>query len=240
MTLVELARLRQGCYRLCGALWLYPDAERLAHLVAAARAWQGENAFLAAFAFFGPWQRLLTALHGLTEAEAAALAATYVRLFLVNPDGGLCQAHESFYLGARGSAAGWSAAQLEREYAAAGLQLAPALQELPDHAAVELEFMAFLCQQEARAWEEKAVTVGLQTLERQGAFLRQHLGRWFPAFARQVAAADAADLYAITANAVTAFLPHDQELVALLLEKVQAGADVLGGSTRSLETGGRT
>jgi TorA maturation chaperone TorD len=97
--------------------------------------------------------------------------------------------------------------------------LSPSLKELPDHAAVELEFMAFLCSREARTREEEALEEGLQVLEQQRAFLDQHLGRWFPAFARQVARAGGEGLYAVTAEAAHAFVHHDQDWVALILER---------------------
>jgi TorA maturation chaperone TorD len=221
MQLEELARLRHGCYRLFAALLLYPDAERRANLVVAARALQLESDSLAAFAFFAPWQRLLTTLDGLTENEMGEMEDTYVRLFSSHAGGAVCQASESCHLDPRGQAAGWIAAQLEHEYAAAGLMLLPTAQELPDHAAVELEFMAFLCDQEAQAWDAAALAAGLQMLERQGAFLEQHLGRWFPTFARHLAVTEGAGLYAVIADAAHTFIYHDQELTTLLWQRMR-------------------
>ncbi len=145
----------------------------------------------------------------------------YVRLFLINPDGAVCQPYESFYLDPDRQAAGWIAAQVEREYVAAGLRLSPSLRELPDHAAVELEFMAFLCSREAWAWEDEALEAGRQVLEHERAFLDQHLRRWFPAFTWRVARAAGDGLYAMTAEAAYAFVHHDRDLVALLLERVR-------------------
>lgn len=221
MDLEELARLRQGCYRLFGALLLYPDAERRTNLVVAARELQAESDSLAAFAFFGPWQRLLTTLDGLTESEMEEMETAYALLFSSHAGGALCQASESWYLDPRGQATGWIAAQLEHEYAAAGLILSPTAQELPDHAAVELEFMAFLCEQEAQAWDAAAAAAGLQMLQRQGAFLKQHLGRWFPTFARHLAVTEGAGIYAVIADAAHTFLYHDQELTTLLWERMR-------------------
>jgi TorA maturation chaperone TorD len=221
MELEELARLRQGCYGFFGALFLYPDAERQANLFVAARELQVVSDSLAAFAFFGPWQQLLTTLDELTESETEEMETVYTRLFLSNAGGTVCQASESGYLDPRGQAAGWIVAQLEHAYAAAGLRLASTAQELPDHAAVELEFMAFLCDQEAQAWEAAALAVGLQMLERQGAFLKQHLGRWFPTCARQLAGTEGAGIYAVIAEAAHTFIDHDQELATLLWQHMR-------------------
>jgi TorA maturation chaperone TorD len=216
-----LARFRQIAYRLFGSLFLYPDEARLATLMEVARELLSQSEPLAAFPFFGRWRRLLATL---TTADGRSLTTIvpqkYVRLFRANSDGALCLPYESFYLDPQRKAAGWIAAQLEREYAAAGLALSPFLRELPDHVAVELEFMAFLCGREAEAWEEEALEKGLRVLERQRTFLGEHLGRWFPAFTRQVAVADQGGLYAVAAEAAAAFVHHDRDLVALLLEQV--------------------
>ncbi len=224
LSLAELARLRQAAYRLFGALFLYPDESRLTALVVAAGALQEAGESLAIFPFFGSWQRLLTALT-LTPGRGRGHAPLtvdvqqeYVHLFLVNPDGPLCPPYESFYLDPDREAAGWIPAQLEREYATAGLMLSPRLKEQPDHAAVELEFMAYLCDQEAQAWEEEVLEGAFQVLERQRAFLTGHLGRWFPAFTRRLTLVAEESLYGVTAAAAHAFVHHDRDLVALLLE----------------------
>ena len=223
MGLAELARLRQGCYRFSGALFVYPDKERLANLVAAAGELQEGSEPLAVFPFFGPWQRLLTTLQGLAEGEKAEVEEEYVRLFLVNPE---APPYESFYRDPQRQVTGWITAQLEREYSERGLALSPSFQEPSDHAAVELEFMAFLCSLEAQAWERNALKEGFQVLERQRAFLGQHLDRWFSAFVRQVAVAEQEGLYTVIAEAAHAFIHHDQDLVALLLERLRAARDV--------------
>jgi TorA maturation chaperone TorD len=203
----------------------------LVNLVAATGELQEGSESLAAFPFFVPWQRLLTTLQRLTESETAEVEEEYVRLFLVNPEAPL---YESFYIDPKRQATGWIAAQLEGEYSERGLALSPSLQEPPDHVAVELEFMSFLCDLEAQAWEKEALKEGFQVLQWEWNFLGSHLERWFPAFVQQVAMADQEGLYAVTAEAADAFIHHDRDLVALLLERFQAvdvGTAVLRGRT---------
>jgi anaerobic sulfite reductase subunit A len=214
MGLMELARLRQGCYRFFGALFLYPDEERLTNLTTATGELQEVSESLAAFPFFGPWRRLLTTLQGLTDGES--IEGEYTRLFVVNPAAPL---YESFYIDPKRRATGWITAQLAREYTERGLALSPSLRKPPDHVAVELEFMAYLCGLEAQTWQREASEEGIQLLEGQHAFLGQHLARWFPAFTRQVAAADQKGLYAATVEAADAFIHHDRDLVDLLLRE---------------------
>lgn len=218
MSLAELARLRRGCYRFSGALFLYPNEERLANLLAAAGELQKGSDSLAVFPFFRPWQRLLATLQKLT-GDGTEVEEEYVRLFLVNP---YAPPYESFYIDPQRQSTGWITAQLAHEYTEKGLTLSSSLQKPPDHVAVELEFMAFLCTLEAQAWEREASEEGLQVLEWQRAFLSQHLARWFPAFMRQVAMADGEGLYAVTAEAAGAFIHHDWDLIALLTERLGA------------------
>jgi TorA-specific chaperone len=212
--LMELAHLRQGYYRFSGALFLYPDEERLGNLVGAARELQNESNFLAVFPFFGPWRRLLATLQELTDAEE--VEEEYVRLFVVNPQ---APPYESSYLDPRRRATGWITAGLAREYIERGLALSPSLQEPPDHVAVELELMSFLCNLEAQAWERGDLKEASQVLRSQRGFLGLHLERWFPAFARQVAAAGRDGLYVLAAEAAGALIHHDRDLVDLLLQR---------------------
>lgn len=223
MNLAELARFRQGYYRFAGALFLYPDEKRLVNLVGAAGELQKESDSLAVFPFFGPWQRLLATLQELTDGEE--VEEEYVRLFAVNPQ---APPYESFYVDPKRQVTGWITAELARAYTEMGLAQSPSVQEPPDHVAVELEFMAFLCSLEARVWEEEAPEEACQILQSQRDFLDLHLKRWFPAFARQVAAADRDGLYVLAAEAANAFIHHDGDLVALLLQRfrtVEASPD---------------
>lgn len=215
MGIAELARLRQECYHLFGATLLYPDEERLANLVAIAGELQNESEPLAAFPFFGQWQRLLASLYGLAEDETAKVEEEYVRLFLVNPE---APPYESFYIEPQGWVTGWILAQLEREYDRVGLALSPSSGEPPDHVAVELEFMAFLCDREARAWEED-LEKDIQCLKRQRDFLDRHLGRWFPLFARWVKQTAPEGIYGVVVEAAEAFIKHDFDLLNLLMEE---------------------
>lgn len=78
-------------------------------------------------------------------------------------------------------------ADLAAFYRAFGLELADDAAERPDHLAIELEFMAVLAAAEAFAVEqhldETSRAIGYQA---QRHFLREHLGRWIPGFARRL------------------------------------------------------
>ncbi len=220
----DLARFRQAAYRLFSTMLLYPDGERLKTVTTVAGELGDQTDFLATFSFFIQWRELLDVLQGLSGVNTAAIQEEYVQIFMVNPDYAPCLPYESAYA-EEGSNPGWTAVELEREYAAAGLALASSLREAPDHAAVELEFMAFLCNQEASAWEARHLDEGIDALKRQSAFLEGHLGRWFPVFARRVAEKDNSKIYATVTRAAEAFISHDRGLVEALVDRFESRAE---------------
>lgn len=72
-------------------------------------------------------------------------------------------------------------------YRAHGLQVGGVERERPDHAVTELEFMAFMARKEAYALEHFGTEQVEECRRTQVLFLRDHLGRWAPAFGRRLA-----------------------------------------------------
>jgi DMSO reductase family type II enzyme chaperone len=81
-------------------------------------------------------------------------------------------------------------ADLAAFYRAFGLEVAEDAGERHDHICLELEFMCVLAAKEAWALEHQLDADQLaQCRDAQKKFLREHLGRWTPAFTRRLAAA---------------------------------------------------
>jgi TorA maturation chaperone TorD len=95
-----------------------------------------------------------------------------------------------------------------------GLALDPQSHERIDHLSCELEFLAFLLRKEAHALQTRDGAMLGATVEAERLFLRDHLGRMTPAFARRLLAADPDGPYGAAA--------------ALLLEFARSEADRLG------------
>lgn len=223
MSLAHLARLREETYRLFSQMFLYPDEERLTAVGEAAdELWRKREA-LARFAFFRQWSEVLRSLKDIGQRSLPDMQTAYVSMFTTNAAGIPCPPYESVYREPEGQPTGWLQALVESEYAAGGFALSPALGELPDHVAVEMEFMALLCSREAQAWEERNPTRGIRALRKQKAFLDSHLALWFPEFARQVAAADSGGAYAAVGQGAQAFISHDTDLLGALLETLPVG-----------------
>lgn len=217
--LAELAQFRRAAYRLFSAVLLYPAEERFVTLIDVARELELESTPFAGFAFFPQWTRFLTSLVHRGESGTRELEQTYLDLFVVNQKVSL---YESGFLTPGNPA--MTMAALDAEYRAGGLAVAGSLKEPPDHAAVELDFMSFLCGKEAEAWTAESVKDVVRWLKAQVRFLDRHLSRWFPAFAEQVAREAREDLYASVTRAAHAFIGHDQALLAALLAQYRQEA----------------
>lgn len=220
-SLADVARLRQGAYRLLATLLLYPSQERLGVAPDAARYLRRRSPWAAGLAFYGPWDGLLRQVVNLGPAQLDALGDAYSTLFVGNTTRGAVSLCESAYVDPLAMSPGQVLAQVEAAYAAAGLRPASG-GEAPDHAAVELEFASFLCGQEAEAWEAALLSKALDALRLQKGFLEQHLGRWLELPCRGVAARDGRSFYARVLRAAWALVAHDADLVRALASRAQA------------------
>lgn len=217
--LAETARFRQGVYRLLAGLLLYPVAGRLDAALEGAREIDLQSKCLADPGPYSGWMLLLGALESAVGKDLLEVQNEYVRLFVAGSGGVPCSPYESVYSNRQGYSAGWAMAHLDQEYASAGLGLAPNLSEMPDHAAVELEFMSFLCRQAADAWERGADREAAQVTAWQASFLDRHLARWFPEWAGGVAESDDEGTYSVVAVTARAFIDLDRRLIGRFLDE---------------------
>jgi DMSO reductase family type II enzyme chaperone len=98
-------------------------------------------------------------------------------------------------------------ADLAAFYHAFGLEVAADAGERQDHICLELEFMCVLAAKETYALEHQLDTQDLSLCrDAQKQFLREHLGRWTPAFARRLARMAAGTALGALANLTCAFV----------------------------------
>jgi len=204
----RLARLRQGLYRLLAVSFLPPRPERWQQAVAAARYLRGGDRPARPLPFYERWRAFARALLTTERGEADA---EYGRLF---GPGGPVPLWESSYLPPDPLAQGEVVADVKQAYLRAGLR--PSSPEGPDHLSTELEFLSFLCGQEAAAWEEGDVAAVRRSLKRQGKFLDRHLCLWLPGLVRRLEEAAASPLFLEGARAAWALACHDRDLAQLL------------------------
>ena len=218
MPLAELARYREATYRLFSQSFLYPNQDRLDQVATAARELLARAGALRRFASFAQWRGVVGLLAQLECRDVERIQGRYLDLFAANPQGVPCPPYESAYRDPVGGSAGWLLAQVEREYASAGLALSRDSGELPDLVSVEMEFVAVLCGREAQAWEREDRRQAVDLLGRQQSFLDSHLARWLPEFGERVRAADSDGMYAALCEGAQVFIGYDVDLLGVLLE----------------------
>jgi len=158
------------------------------------------------------------------------LEAEYARLF-VGPGRPVAHPYESVYR--EGRVMGDCTLAVRQSYAAEGL--APEGHSLPDHVAVELEFMAYLAQREAEARERGDEEGALAYLRQQEAFLSEHLSRWLPRFCQRVLAGEAHPFYADLAQRTWHHVAQDMAQVRAWLRAGEL-ADERGHWTVAVES----
>lgn len=101
-------------------------------------------------------------------------------------------------------------ADLAAFYRAFGLELAEEAGERQDHLCLELEFLCVLAAKEAFALDHGMDSERIQICRNaQKQFLREHLGRWTPAFARRLAATTSDESLRALAEFTRVFVEHE-------------------------------
>jgi TorA maturation chaperone TorD len=94
-------------------------------------------------------------------------------------------------------------------YRAFGLRLRPEAHERADHVSCECEFLAFLARKEAHALTHDDPVMLDATGHAVGRFLRDHLGRWAPAFGRTLARQDPDGFFGTLGTLCATFVSHE-------------------------------
>ena len=96
-------------------------------------------------------------------------------------------------------------------YQAFGLTVPADSHERCDHISCEFEFLSFLALKEAYALEHRELEMLVETRKATGLFLRDHVGRFLPAFAKKLGRHDRTGFYGQLANLCLAFVELESE-----------------------------
>jgi len=217
--LSDVAWMRHNLYFLLSGLLLPPAPEILAAAAVVARELRPAP-WAPRMAFWQAADTVLKRVEGSNAPMAAQLRESYRQLFVGNgasPTVSLC---ESGYLTSTASPGLQCDPPLEGEYAGAGLSVSTQV-GAADHAAVELEFLAYLCSREAEAWERHALGEALSSLRRQQRFLDQHPGRWIPTLAGVLGSRPTC-FYTDVIRAVRGLVAHDADFADALVTALEA------------------
>lgn len=206
--------LRQALYRFFASLYLYPDQELLESLKQGAQELLNSHPLWENHAFDEKLNTLITILGQINLDQRKPIVDEYNRLFLVKP---LTPPYETTYIKRPGQSEGILAAEISGLYGQAGLVVSPETNELPDHIAIELEFMSFLCEKELKAAQEDDDNGVNAARQEQQNFISQHLALWFPKFAKKALEEGNDTFYKSIIEATFAFLRSELVLLEIRL-----------------------
>jgi TorA maturation chaperone TorD len=109
-------------------------------------------------------------------------------------------------------------------YRQEGLKLAGEYKEPEDHVAVEFEFMAYLCRKTLETMDRGDQAATLECLEKQKAFLEEHLRVWLPRFTGDLERAAKSNLYRGMAKLTREHLDAEHETIDALIEEFKGRA----------------
>jgi DMSO reductase family type II enzyme chaperone len=136
------------------------------------------------------------------DGDADALAAEYTRLFDVGTSGPPCPLHGGLWIGDRMK----TMEEVLRFYRHFGLTVGGEPSELPDHLALELEFLHYLTFRESQAVNAGADPGDFARAERD--FLARHPGRAVPLLRAKLENVHASPFFVALARALEGLLSH--------------------------------
>lgn len=96
-------------------------------------------------------------------------------------------------------------------YREAGLGITKDAKERPDYIGIELDFMTWLAEQEAIAWQIPDENLALSFQEKQQYFLTDHLVLWIPNYCKSMFEGAQTDFYRGIARLLAAFIYQEAE-----------------------------
>jgi TorA maturation chaperone TorD len=143
--------------------------------------------------------------------DLQTLLVDYTRLF-VGPSAPLARPHGSFWLSGESTLMQDSTMEVQSLYQEGGFDLDEELREMPDHVAVELEFLYLLLFKQNEAARAGFDEVVASWAHLQGMFLGRHLAAWIGPFTQ-----------AVKDGAETAFYRDLAELTERFVRMIAAG-----------------
>ena len=151
------------------------------------------------------------------------LAVDHARLF-VGPFGLKAPPYGSLYLDGDGKVMGNSTMQVIQIYEEEGLEIDGEFTELPDHVAVELEFMYYLAHRTAEAFEEGVIDCCVHSVTAQQKFLSEFLLPWLEPFCDKIRQEAETVFYRALADCLLIFAHRDRDYLKSLACEVERDA----------------
>jgi TorA maturation chaperone TorD len=153
------------------------------------------------------------------DVELESLKVDFSKLF-VGPYTLSAAPYGSVYLESERKMMGDSTLDVKNRYREAGLETARSFKDAPDHISAELEFMYYLIFKEIEAFANSDIERGIDFIQKQKAFLEDHLMAWVPEFTKSIIGSTENPFYMNLAKATTAFLEENHRVVCSILDSV--------------------
>ncbi|RJR15116.1 MAG: molecular chaperone TorD [Nitrospiraceae bacterium] len=150
------------------------------------------------------------------------LAVEYARLF-VGPYEMTAPPYGSIYLDGAKKIMSDSTMEVIRSYQAEGLARDSNFKNLPDHIAVELEFMYYLVFKETEALEKPDMDAARLYLEKQISFYEKFLGRWVTKFCSRINEGTENSFYLGLAGLTRSFIETERERIVGNISAAEQG-----------------
>ncbi|BCB96201.1 dehydrogenase [Dissulfurispira thermophila] len=148
------------------------------------------------------------------------LLIDYAKLF-VGPNELIAPPYGSVYLDRERRVMGDSTLKTMELYREAGLVISDDFKELPDHVAIELEFMYYLVFKEVEALEKSDMDTAHKFIKMQQEFLNSFLGLWINPFCEKIKEGTDNKFYHSLAECVSVFIMNSTIPYEIMNEKAQ-------------------
>jgi putative dimethyl sulfoxide reductase chaperone len=137
------------------------------------------------------------------------LMVDYAKLF-VGPNELLAPPYGSVYLDKERRVMGNSTMDVIKMYEEEGLSIDEDFKELPDHIAVELEFMYYLISKELESFERSEIEKAIYFIKTQEVFLDRFLRQWVTSFCEKIKEGTENKFYKALADCVHNFIINEK------------------------------
>ena len=144
------------------------------------------------------------------NCDLEMLRIEYTRLF-IGPYSLPAAPYGSVYTENERKVMGDSSMDAKKRYQSFGLDISNSIKEVPDHIAVELEFMFFLIYKEIESIKANDPEQAQEILYHQKSFLNDHLNMWVPDFTDCVIEHTGTEFYRNLAKATRVFVAEEIE-----------------------------
>lgn len=157
-----------------------------------------------------------------TGSMLTGLAVDYARIFLgAGATGNVAYPYESVYTSPDRLVMQDARDEVLKLYREEGLDRAEEFNEPEDHIALELEFMAHLCQKTTEALKDGNKGLAPGYMKKQQDFLEKHLIPWVPTFCNDIQRLAREDFYKAVARITVGYLSMEKDLIGELMDEIQ-------------------